>query len=362
MAQAAYTEAQLIEALEAVTRTGNVSQAAEKLGLARGTMDARWRAAKVWAKRTGRAIPALTAGPMASRAIPTSDRTPVTSDEAWDVIDRWLGRSPRPTVVPATKKGATQRIVIAGDFHAPFHEPELVAEMLRREKGADLLIVNGDIQDFYAISRFTKYERVTVADEFAAVDALLGQFSRAFPRVLIVRGNHDKPRFEKQLRQCVSQDMVEAIELMAGTLDPVAVIAKRYPNIELAAHTVGRHTVSWFAQVGDLICSHAEKFSRVPGSTLRGVHEWFVDRHDTLGLEPWRVLVQAHTHQLGVFPWLSDQLLIEGGCMCQTHGYQLDAKVAGRPQRRGYVTLEQRHGVTDVNTVRTFWWDRSGVA
>jgi hypothetical protein len=103
--------------------------------------------------------------------------------------------------------------------------------------------------------------------------------------------------------------------------------------------------------------THAEKYSKVPGSALRGIEEWFSDQHDILGLEPWRVLVQAHTHALGWIPWRSDRLLVEQGCMCHVHGYQLDAKVAGRGQRLGYVTLTQRDGVTDMSSVRTHWLD-----
>jgi hypothetical protein len=76
-----------------------------------------------------------------------------------------------------------------------------------------------------------------------------------------------------------------------------------------------------------------------------------------LGLKPWKVLIQAHTHQLGMFPWKADRVMVEGGCMSQTHGYQLQARIMGRPQRVGYVTLEQTKGVTDVNSIRLVWLD-----
>lgn len=296
------------------------------------------------------------------RAVPASNPIAISADAAWNELDRWIGRTPRPIETkPARKADGVERIVIAGDFHAPFHEAELVADLIVREsKTADMLIVNGDLQDFYSISRFTKYEHMPVEQELAAVDALLGQLSRAFRRVVLVTGNHDRPRFEKQLRTMLPAEVVQVVEyLSGGNLDVVSVMAKRYPNVEIARHAVGRHAVSWFYQHGDLITAHAEKFSRVPGATLRGVHEWFTDRADILGLKPWRVLVQAHTHQLGLFPWLSDQTLVEGGCMCQTHGYQLDAKAGGRPQRRGYVTLTQHDGRTDVNSIRLRWWDQA---
>jgi hypothetical protein len=152
--------------------------------------------------------------------------------------------------------------------------------------------------------------------------------------------------------------MCHVIEfLTGGNLSVLRVIAKRYPNVRFADTQIGRFHAGWYLQHGDIITAHAEKYSRVPGAALRGIEEWFTDQEATLGLKPWRVLIQAHTHQLGMFPWRADKLLVEGGSMCQTHGYQLQAKIMGRPQRTGYVLLEQTSGVTDINSVRLVWLD-----
>ena len=290
-------------------------------------------------------------------------RLPQTADECWAVLDDWIGRTkvrtPRKGLRNSRQPGPRQ-IVVAGDFHAPFQSNEAVGELIRREGNqGKTLIINGDLQDFYSISRFTKYERVSIEIELAAVDALLGQLSIAFQDVILVAGNHDTSRFEKQLRAMLSAEMVHVIEaLTGGNLSVLRVIAKRYPNVKFAEMEVGgRFNLGWFYQMGDLITAHAEKFSRVPGSALRGIDEWFTDQHDILGLKPWRVLIQAHTHQLGWFPFKSDRLLVEGGCMCSTHGYQLQARIMGRPQRLGYVTLEQTKGVTDINSLRLIWLD-----
>jgi predicted phosphodiesterase len=267
--------------------------------------------------------------------------------------ERYAGPSKRPVTI------GRQKIVIASDFHAPFHAKACVAAMFEAERDADLLIVNGDLQDFYSISRFTKYENVTFEEEMAAVTLLLEQMSERFPRVLIVSGNHDQQRFEKQLRERLSEEMCKVVAYLAGgNLSAIAAACKRYPNIELARHQVdASHSVGWFAQVNDLIVTHAEKFSITPGAALRKINEWFVDQADTLKLKPWRVLAQAHTHQLGMFPFEANKFLIETGCLCNTHGYQLVAKIGGRPQRRGYITLVQNDGVTDINSIRMRWFD-----
>jgi predicted phosphodiesterase len=241
---------------------------------------------------------------------------------------------------------------VAGDFHAPFADMRAVAEMVTRERGADLLIVNGDLQDFYAVSKYIKYEKVSVESELAAVDALLGQLSRAFPEVVIVAGNHDHQRFEKQLRDRLSVEMVHVVEFLTnGNLSVIRLIAQRYPNIRLTGTSVGRHTVQWFHQEGDLLCTHAETFSAVEGSTLRRLASRMDRMAPTFGLQDWRVCVQAHTHQFGILK-VGHKLMVEGGCMAEVPGYALSASAGASPQTNGYVTLEQTRGRTDWNSVR----------
>jgi predicted phosphodiesterase len=337
---------------------GNIKQAADSLGLRRGTFDNRVRAAE----RDGLvSVAELREEEERERRrpyVPPSPRLPVSADECWTLLDEWIGRKRIPKGEPKKwQPGAHQRIVIAGDFHAPFHDPEAVATLIAREKDVtDTLIVSGDLMDFYSISRFLKYEHVPIEQEIAATDALLGHLSAAFPDVLIVSGNHDSARFEKQLRAMLAPEMMHVIELLTGgNLSVIHMLAKRYPNVRFAPKQAGHFKLDWLTQVGDLIVTHAEKFSRVPGSAVRAIEEGLSDFEHVYGLESWRVLVQAHTHAFSQIPWHSDKMLCEGGAMCLTHGYQLTARMGGRPQRIGYTTLTQINGKTDVNSVKFHW-------
>jgi hypothetical protein len=267
--------------------------------------------------------------------------------------ERYAGPSKRPVRVGRLK------ILVVPDLHAPFHDRAKLAAMLEREKDADVAVVMGDIGDGYAFSKYIKYEPVPYEHELAAITQILEQLSERFPSVVLIQGNHDAPRFERQLRDRLSQDMVAAIQVMTGgSLDPLeALCARRFPNVELASHAVGRHRVKWMAQIGDAIFCHAEKYSRVPGSALRSIEEWFSDNERIVDLAPWRVICQAHTHQLAALPWRADKFLVECGCLATTPGYALTARIGGRPQRTGYVTMEQCDGVTDVNSIRLVWLD-----
>lgn len=348
------------ELVEAVRTHGTIHAAAAALGLEPSTAHSRWHRAKAWAVREGIDLP--TTGKTATRHEPVviapSPRLPITVDECWALLDNWIGRkrTPKPKP-PKWQAKQTQRFVLAGDFHAPFHDPELVAEMIAAEAGqTDTLIVTGDLMDFYSISRFLKYERIPIEQEIAGADALLGQLAAAFPDVLILEGNHDAPRFEKQIRALLTPEMMHVVELLTGgNLSIVKMLTKRYPNVRFAPQQAGEHQLGWLTQVGDLVCTHAEKFSITPGAALRKIEEGLTDFEHVYGLQPWRVLMQAHTHQFAMIPWHADKMLGETGCMCVTHGYQLSSRMGGRPQRQGYVTLTQQGGKTDVNSIRFRW-------
>lgn len=348
----------LVETADLVRRAKGVIRHAAKLaGVPGSTFESRSRAALDAGIITREELTKLRTRERVTN-IPAI-RLPQTADECWAAIDAAIGRSAK-RVKPAPQRGkmSSERIAIISDVHAPFHDVDALAEMFARTKGFDRLLVNGDLQDAYSLSRFTKHEPVPITVEMAAVDAILATASAQFPAVDISDGNHDGPRFEKLIRGQLDLEAIHAIEyLTGGNLSLIRCAAKRYPNVAFPKVQVGRHKVGWFQQRGDLIVTHAEKFSRVPGSALRGIEEWLSDRRDTLGLAPWRVLIQAHTHQMGHIPWSADKHLIEGGCLCSTHGYQLGAAIAGRPQRLGFVTLTQRDGVTDIDSIKLHFLD-----
>lgn len=358
MAQAPLSEAAAREIAEAVGARGSMSAAAAALGIPVTTAKSRY----------GRAVQMGLAMPLQPRhgrpvgRHDEADEKPLTYESALLEWRRYIGQADARAVTPPKRKpGTRKRYVIAGDFHIPFHDKAYVAELFRREKHADALVISGDLQDFYSVSRFTKYEDVPIERELAEVQLFLEQAAATWPEVIIIAGNHDHQRFEKRLREHLDAEMVKVVTFLAGgNLSPIALIAKQFPNVKIAGADVGRHHLSWMTQIGDVIVSHAEKFSVTPGAALRKVDEWLLDREQNLNLAPWKLLIQAHTHQLGWFPFHADKLLIEGGCLCEHHGYQFTAKIGGRPQRRGWVSLEQVDGVTDISTVKLTWLDAEG--
>jgi hypothetical protein len=215
----------------------------------------------------------------AEKATAPGTREPLTSyDEARALWERSIGLSVNRYKGPAKprKDDGAQRILVLSDVHAPFHDKAVLADCIAENRGkVDLCVVSGDLSDCYSVSRFIKYESVGFSQEWAEVQIVLEALSEAFPRVRVVIGNHDA-RLEKQLLERCSADIVEAVRWMTGgTLCPMSMLCKRYENVEVVPHvTPEGHRLDWLTTIGDAIMLHAEKYSRVPASALRGIDEW----------------------------------------------------------------------------------------
>jgi len=341
------------EAIDAVTQHGTESAASRALGIPVGTFRSRYLRALQWKADGGRVD------------VPQPIPEPIgTYDEAWAAWRRRLGMAKDRYRGPKIKLQSSerQRVLVLPDIHAPYHHPQMLADVIEAERTADICVVMGDISDSYAISRFDKSHRAPIDEEIRQVEIILATLSERFPEVRIIRGNHDA-RLERQLTARLNDlEFIQAIKYMTGgTLDFVQAAARRFPNVQVCGvNAADGHRADWMMVLGDVVFLHAEKFSRVPISALRSIEEWLSDNERMLGLpDDWRVVIQAHTHQLSWHPWRANKLLVECGCLCQTPGYAVSARVGGRPQRRGYVTLEMVDGKCDVSQVKTHWLDGS---
>lgn len=344
------------QAVDAVEAHGSVTKAAEVLSLPRGTLTHRWNEGRRRGLRPFGGVPPQTEQE-AVEAIP--DAFPY--EDAWRVWEKHIGvitsRYQGPQRRPV--KQGRMRVVAAGDFHCPFQNQEAVARLIAREgPTADVLVIGGDFNDGYAVSRFTPSKRSTFEDELAGCTHTLERLSEAFPRILYLKGSNHADRYEKRIREHLSPDLVQAILYMTGgILSPDLALVKRFPNVEIASWKNGAREYPWFCVLGDVIFSHAQRSSRVPGTSLRGVHEWLTDFEHILGLPRFRAVCQFHTHTQTYFPYKSDSVLIECGAMCEVPEYSTSDRVAGRPQRTGYTTFDLVDGCIDMDSIRLVWLD-----
>jgi hypothetical protein len=115
-------------------------------------------------------------------------RFPPSSAETWE-----------PFVLDAPRTG------IISDVHIPFHDPKAVHALVRRFetflRPGDALLINGDLCDFFSISRFDKNPtKSSLKKEIQLTRQFLGWLRQKFPHVRLIfkYGNHDE-WFDKYL-------------------------------------------------------------------------------------------------------------------------------------------------------------------
>jgi predicted phosphodiesterase len=97
---------------------------------------------------------------------------------------------PQDYVIPAGIK----RIGIINDVHVPFHAPNAVKAAIDylQDANIDCLLLNGDIADFYSVSRFIRDPKLrNLPLEIDTVNQFLTYLQHNFDNILYKFGNHE---------------------------------------------------------------------------------------------------------------------------------------------------------------------------
>ena len=107
-----------------------------------------------------------------------------------------------------------KKLAVFSDIHVPYHSISAITAALDYTKDCDALLIDGDLIDFYGLSRFLKDPRKrSVAHELEATNALLDVFASRFKKIYYKLGNHDI-RFEHYLMHKAPELLgIAAIEL-----------------------------------------------------------------------------------------------------------------------------------------------------
>lgn len=90
-----------------------------------------------------------------------------------------------------------ERTLILSDIHIPFHAPLALRALVKdaRRWNPDCILLNGDVCDFFSISRFDKNpSKSALKDEIKLTRQFLGWLRQQFPRARLIYkfGNHDE--------------------------------------------------------------------------------------------------------------------------------------------------------------------------
>ena len=233
----------------------------------------------------------------------------------------------------------TRRIVSLSDIHMPFHREDSLKEAVERAKGADILVLNGDIFDCYGISTFKKNKRIPLIREYMIVLEFLKGLVKHFPTILLVSGNHEE-RFSGTLNTALQV----TCEPPVG--DDLMTRLARGDIYNEDGELIGNYAwdnvhydplQSWWVKVGKTIFCHPRTFSRGPGHTIKKAYDWFY-QIDHVG--EWDSIVMGHTHQVAKYVY-EGKLLIEQGCLTNILEYQWNSNIQYIGQSNGFAEIYQ---------------------
>lgn len=205
----------------------------------------------------------------------------------------------------ARRQIGVERAVVMGDFHVPFHDPRAVqvALALVEDIQPEVIFLNGDVLDCYAVSRFDKNPRraLELQDEIDQTFDILSRVREAAPtaRIVYIRGNH-----EARLNTYLNSRAPELSGLRA--LDIRALLSLDALGIEWVEGK-GKEA---YSEYGAVKVGHFDRVNQHAGYTAK----LLLDKHSTS-------LVQAHTHRLADvyrrYPGGRSVVGTESGCLCE---------------------------------------------
>lgn len=211
--------------------------------------------------------------------------------------------------------------LVISDIHLPYHDKRAIELAVNegRQRGIAGIILNGDILDFYQISRFSRDpSRPRVKAEIEKGQQLLewlrSQFRRA--RIVFKEGNHDE-----RMKTYLADRAPELFDLDDMQL----------PNLLRAAN----YGVEW---VGDRRTIQLGKLPIIHGHEYQGSGGVMPARW--LFIRAWSSALCGHFHQPSHFPVTSldnrEMSVWSTGCACFLHPYYRRRN----PWRHGFAMVE----------------------
>lgn len=213
-----------------------------------------------------------------------------------------------PQLVEPSTTEETERVMFLSDIHAPFHDKDAIQAILRfiPEFDPHRIVLNGDIQDFYSLSRFDRdYERHESLDEEIAIgNRIRSQIRHAAPNADIIEteGNHEA-RLEAYLRRNVD------------TLAPILSLPK--VKEAMSMKSLFNHDLYDITGYGSEGFYLRENFRVKHGEFARQDAGMSAKAQMLRGFTSG---VSGHSHRLSRFPFRADGGRLfewfEGGCLC----------------------------------------------
>jgi predicted phosphodiesterase len=258
---------------------------------------------------------------------------------------------PYPYQRPPTKFHPSpdlDKILSLSDLHVPYEHNGALNLALSSEANASVVVVPGDLGDYYSKSRFKKNRAVSFKDEVRAVFLRLEWLANHWPSVKIMVGNHDD-RPEKTIGALFNGN--ESLLIMTEP-NLLKYLASYFDNIEVVGHRIEGLELTHIYQHGDIAFTHAEISRAQKTATLEYISNYLRKWEHALRLKPWKILAQGHNHsdlktsrdgeKWFMLPTCSDPYSVG-------MEYIYSSRMIGSPPAIGYTVFMQHGGVTNYN-------------
>ncbi len=242
----------------------------------------------------------------------------------------------------SAETGVRTRILAISDLHCPFQKP--VETFSAYADRVDILVLNGDILDCQAISKFSKQYRISPVEEMiAAREYLIRLIESIRPKkVEITYGNHDirlgaylAKALDNELQELLPETALDYIFNDGFThydrrtrtkthYDPLCDI---FEGVEIS------YRGNWYTQIGNTVFCHPRAFSTNPMKTAEKAMLWFRNQ----GFQ-FDALVMAHTHRVGSYK-IGNTTIYEQGAACDTNKMQYGDGMLTNSQKEGFMLI-----------------------
>lgn len=285
-----------------------------------------------------------------------------TYDELAAKWNEWLGREVyevESAGLVRVPPDTIRKVGIICDTHCPYENVSVMGAFIANGP-YDLVIHGGDLLDWYSVSSFVKRKHVDPKLEIQHGTWVLAALAGIATEVEVVSDNHGRRLLKALSKANLPDGLMALLQWFAPELDLFKLMVRDLPNVKIADPVEVVEGVHFFGQYGDLVVGHADTSSKLKLRAAENLDTWLREWKGPLGLKPWRLVAQAHTHQLGVaYGAGGHKAYMELGACCtlEAMSYALQGKVGYRPPVPAYTTLEQHKGEdgnwhTDFNSIK----------
>lgn len=225
-------------------------------------------------------------------------------------------------------------IVIANDFHVPFHDTKAVKllEKFLADQKPDVFVINGDFLDMWDVSSFDRTPRFgePLIEELRMGRTILERFRKILPKskIIYLAGNHEHRVAKMVIRKAPELYGLPGLSVseMLGLKDLNII----YKDIQKGASSF---TDNWICLAG-LYIGHWNKVNKHAGYTAKNLL-------DEKGVS----LIQGHTHKYGIssrrYVDGREIMAIENFCLCE-----LEPSYVSKPSwSQGFSVVYGKKGV-----------------